>query len=667
MRKLLQGGNAPKDYWTYALNHTVFIHNHFDFKTNGNTPWEAIRNTTFEVQSSVHLPPFGCKITSYNNNTVQKVFRANFNGIFLGFNFTTKIAFFLLNNGKIIRTSSFQTFDHIYPFKKNVPRALLNDEFDTDYSISTGLGGASGYGAFNMTGTAPTKNKSVFKTTKTKAANLSAGNNDDNNNKANRSQSTDNRYHDTNGTLTQSVVNNNNNDNNHAPLTSNTTTNGSSTLTITANDQNLQQPKETTTIEQTSVPKPLQTTNEVIETTSATSDSLHTVDNSSNANPNFNNNDNEFLPNEDRPVSFDTTRLATSPVNNNSQTNNDSSSVSTSRSTNISRISKVSKVSKVTKTSKKGNKGSEVSQRAKVLDLKSSSSTSTKKDQSKTSPSVGTANTNSNSTKSKRSAHDPLENEPHSKVLRLLPRNKKQPSSTSNESSNRLPPGTPFKVPPISKQTMEQTKLRKANVPRRKTVKSASIIPQEINPQSPTTRLIPAKRSHDDNVLTQPVQYTSINPLKRITKSMTNKISSIAGENPLSNNSNSMNHQINLLVSNNKYIIPTTYNQAMKTSQKNQWIKACEEELNAMKKLDVYTLVDKNKLKGKSIIKGRWVFNVKQEADGFERFKARLVAKGFTQELGHNYIETFSHIHGFNSILIKHVCNQWLGHKSNGC
>lgn len=36
------------------------------------------------------------------------------------------------------------------------------------------------------------------------------------------------------------------------------------------------------------------------------------------------------------------------------------------------------------------------------------------------------------------------------------------------------------------------------------------------------------------------------------------------------------------------------------------------------------------------------MFNVKQEANNTERFKARLVAKGFTQELGQNYLETFS-------------------------
>ncbi|XP_019179564.1 PREDICTED: uncharacterized protein LOC109174776 [Ipomoea nil] len=39
----------------------------------------------------------------------------------------------------------------------------------------------------------------------------------------------------------------------------------------------------------------------------------------------------------------------------------------------------------------------------------------------------------------------------------------------------------------------------------------------------------------------------------------------------------------------------------------------------------------------------RWVFKVKHKADGsIERYKARLVAKGYTQQLGVDYVETFS-------------------------
>lgn len=46
---------------------------------------------------------------------------------------------------------------------------------------------------------------------------------------------------------------------------------------------------------------------------------------------------------------------------------------------------------------------------------------------------------------------------------------------------------------------------------------------------------------------------------------------------------------------------------------------------------------------GQNLIDSKWVFKIKQKADGtVDRYKARLVAKGFKQRYGIDYTDTFS-------------------------
>ena len=73
------------------------------------------------------------------------------------------------------------------------------------------------------------------------------------------------------------------------------------------------------------------------------------------------------------------------------------------------------------------------------------------------------------------------------------------------------------------------------------------------------------------------------------------------------------------------------------------WRQACVDELPSHHDNGTWTLVDRPA--DASVIKGRWLFNVKTTADGTpQRFKARWVAKGFTERHGINYDEKYASV-----------------------
>ena len=106
---------------------------------------------------------------------------------------------------------------------------------------------------------------------------------------------------------------------------------------------------------------------------------------------------------------------------------------------------------------------------------------------------------------------------------------------------------------------------------------------------------------------------------------------------------NILNNYVTLIsIDNNNLREPNNYRDIFNLEDKKEWLKAVDEELNNMKKMRVFTLIDKVP-KGANIVSTRWVFKYKKDSEGnIIKRKARLVARGYSQIYGVDYRNTFS-------------------------
>ena len=123
-------------------------------------------------------------------------------------------------------------------------------------------------------------------------------------------------------------------------------------------------------------------------------------------------------------------------------------------------------------------------------------------------------------------------------------------------------------------------------------------------------------------------------------RSKPNLFGNIVDTDSIENYINDVNYVQCLNVNHTIIQVPNTYNQAMKSTEREHWIKAMDDEMSSLIANKTYDLVPTPP--NCHPIGGRWVFSVKNDQFGNYKFKARFVAKGFKQIQGINYDDTFA-------------------------
>nr|GFB42685.1 retrovirus-related Pol polyprotein from transposon TNT 1-94 [Tanacetum cinerariifolium] len=96
---------------------------------------------------------------------------------------------------------------------------------------------------------------------------------------------------------------------------------------------------------------------------------------------------------------------------------------------------------------------------------------------------------------------------------------------------------------------------------------------------------------------------------------------------------------------------PANYKAAMLDPDKVIWQGAMDEEMNSMKVMKVWIVVDLHP--NDKLVRSKWLYKKKTDMDGkVHTYKARMVAKGWTQTYGIDYEETFSPVADIRAIRI---------------
>lgn len=86
--------------------------------------------------------------------------------------------------------------------------------------------------------------------------------------------------------------------------------------------------------------------------------------------------------------------------------------------------------------------------------------------------------------------------------------------------------------------------------------------------------------------------------------------------------------------------IPQTYQDAIVSSKSKQWKNAMEKEMRLLEENKTFSLTQLPL--GKRAVRCSWVYALKSDIDGSDKYKSRFVAKGYSQKQGTDNEETFS-------------------------
>ena len=95
-----------------------------------------------------------------------------------------------------------------------------------------------------------------------------------------------------------------------------------------------------------------------------------------------------------------------------------------------------------------------------------------------------------------------------------------------------------------------------------------------------------------------------------------------------------------LIIVKTSVVVPKTLKQAQRPPEADKWKEAMDDVIELLQENNTFEVVPLPE--GKVAIGGCWVYAVKVDPNGNERFKARYVAQGYSQKEGCDYSETFA-------------------------